>query len=57
MIKVGEISAHLKELEVSLELAELSKEQAEKESALAKEKAENSALEVKQLELMVSIIS
>nr|XP_029118244.1 mitotic spindle checkpoint protein MAD1 isoform X3 [Elaeis guineensis] len=53
LIKVGEISAHLKELEVSLELAELCKQHAEKESLLAKEKAENSALEVKRLELML----
>ncbi|XP_010910286.1 mitotic spindle checkpoint protein MAD1 isoform X2 [Elaeis guineensis] len=57
LIKVGEISAHLKELEVSLELAELCKQHAEKESLLAKEKAENSALEVKRLELMLSSVA
>ncbi|XP_026664080.2 mitotic spindle checkpoint protein MAD1 isoform X2 [Phoenix dactylifera] len=57
MIKVGEISAHLKELEVSLELAELSKQHAEKESALAKEEAENSAVEVKRLERMLSSVT
>lgn len=57
MIKVGEISARSKELEVALELAELSKQHAEKESELAKERAENSALVVKQLELMLSSVT
>ena len=53
MMKAGELSARVKELEVSLEMAELSKQNAEKDCALAKEKAESSALEVKHLELMV----
>nr|CAD1818154.1 unnamed protein product [Ananas comosus var. bracteatus] len=44
MIKVGEISASLKELEVKLEDASLSRQHAENESALAKEKAESAAL-------------
>lgn len=54
MLKVGEINARMKELEVALELSELSRQHAEKESALAKEKTENSLLEVKRLEQMLS---
>lgn len=53
MMKAGELGARVKELEVSLEMAELSKQNAEKDCALAKDKAESSALEVKRLELMV----
>ncbi|XP_058111679.1 putative pentatricopeptide repeat-containing protein At3g13770, mitochondrial [Magnolia sinica] len=53
MIKLGEISAHLKQLEVALESADLAKQHAETEAALAKEKAEESLLVVKRLELMV----
>lgn len=53
MIKVGEISASLKELKVKLEDASLSRQHAENESALAKEKAESAALGAKRLELMV----
>lgn len=57
MMKAGELSARVKELEVSLEMAELSKQNAEKDCALAKEKAESSALEVKHLELMLSSVT
>lgn len=56
MLKVGEINASLKELEVALELSDLSRQDAEKESVLAKEKAENLLLEVKRLEQMVNIL-
>ncbi|XP_058089997.1 mitotic spindle checkpoint protein MAD1 isoform X2 [Magnolia sinica] len=54
MMKLGEISAHLKQLEVALESADLAKQHAETEAALAKEKAEESLLVVKRLELMLS---
>ncbi|XP_072965955.1 mitotic spindle checkpoint protein MAD1 [Typha angustifolia] len=57
MLKVGEVSARLKELEVTLEYADLSKQHAENESALAKERAESAALEAKRLELMLSSVS
>lgn len=57
MMKVGEINARCKELEVALELAVLSKQHAEKESALAKERADNSALEVKRLELLLKSVT
>ncbi|XP_058080673.1 pentatricopeptide repeat-containing protein At1g08070, chloroplastic-like [Magnolia sinica] len=57
MMKLGEISAHLKQLEVALESADLAKQHAETEAALAKEKAEESLLVVKRLELMVRIRS
>lgn len=53
-MKVGEMSANLKQLEVALEVAELGKQSAETEATLAKEKAEKLMLEVKQLESMVS---
>ena len=55
-MKVGEINARVKELEVALELSELSRQHAETESALAKQKAENSLLEIKRLEQMVNIM-
>ncbi|KAH7685202.1 Spindle assembly checkpoint component Mad1 protein [Dioscorea alata] len=57
MMKAGELGARVKELKVSLEMAELSKQNAEKDCALAKEKAESSALEVKRLELMLSSVT
>lgn len=53
MMKVGDVNTRLKELEVALELSELSRQHAEKEASLAKEKAETSVLEIKQLEQMV----
>lgn len=51
--KVGEVTSRLKELEVALEFADLSKQRAEGEAALAKERAESATREVKRLELMV----
>lgn len=54
MMKLGEMSANLKQLEVALEVAELGKQNAETEARLAKEKADKLMLEVKQLESMVS---
>lgn len=53
MAKVGEITAQLKEIKVTMEYAERSKQRAETEWVLAKEKAERSYLEVKRLQLMV----
>jgi mitotic spindle assembly checkpoint protein MAD1 len=55
MMKAGEANAHFKQMEVALETAQLGKQNAEAEAALAKEKAEALKLEVKQIELMVSI--
>ncbi|CAO2172257.1 unnamed protein product [Urochloa humidicola] len=55
--KVGEVTSRLKELEVALEFANLSKQRAEGEATLAKERAESAAKEVKRLELMLAAIS
>ncbi|WVZ67974.1 hypothetical protein U9M48_016975 [Paspalum notatum var. saurae] len=55
--KVGEVTSQLKELEVALEFADLSKQRAEGEATLAKERAENATREVKRLELMLAAIS
>ncbi|KAI0510672.1 hypothetical protein KFK09_011281 [Dendrobium nobile] len=57
MLKVGETNARLKELQVTLEMANLNKEHADKECKLEKEKAECASLEVKKLELMLSSVS
>ncbi|KAJ0972150.1 hypothetical protein J5N97_020109 [Dioscorea zingiberensis] len=57
MMKVGELSGRVKELEVSLEMAELSRQNAEKDCALAKDISESSVLEVKRLELMLSSVT
>uniref|UniRef100_A0A1D1YB05 Mitotic spindle assembly checkpoint protein MAD1 n=1 Tax=Anthurium amnicola TaxID=1678845 RepID=A0A1D1YB05_9ARAE len=57
LMEVGKVTAQLKELEISLESAKLCRQQAEIESALAKEKAEESILEVKRLKLMVGAVT
>ncbi|XXG86999.1 hypothetical protein AAC387_Pa11g1794 [Persea americana] len=57
MMKLGEMSANLKQLEVALEVAELGKQNAETEARLAKVKADKLMLEVKQLESMLSSLS
>lgn len=54
MLKVGVANERLKELQVTLEMTNLSKEQAEKECRLEQKKTECLSLEVKRLELMVS---
>ncbi|CAK9168438.1 unnamed protein product [Ilex paraguariensis] len=54
MMKMGEANAHLKQMEVALEAAELGKQNAESEAVFAKEKAELSKSEVKRIELMGS---
>ena len=51
--KLGEVTSRLKELEVTLEFAEISKQRAEGEATLAKERAESASREVKRLELLV----
>lgn len=57
MLKVGEGNARLKELQVALEMSNLTKEHAEKECKLAKEKTECTSIEVKRLELMLLSVS
>ncbi|XP_020598023.1 mitotic spindle checkpoint protein MAD1 [Phalaenopsis equestris] len=57
MLKVGETNALLKELQINLEMANLSKEHAEKECKLEQEKAICQSLEVKRLELMLASVS
>lgn len=56
-MKVGEVNAQLKQLEVALDSAQIDKQNAEVEAALAKEKAEVSKSEVKQIEKMVTLYS
>uniref|UniRef100_A0A0D9YI59 DUF4094 domain-containing protein n=1 Tax=Oryza glumipatula TaxID=40148 RepID=A0A0D9YI59_9ORYZ len=55
--KVGEVTSQLKELKVALEFADLSKQQAEGEATLAKERAESATREIKRLELLLAAIS
>lgn len=55
MMKVGEANARLKQIEVALDAAQLGKQNAEAEAALAKEKAESLKLEVNRIQLMVSV--
>ncbi|KAM7478702.1 hypothetical protein LguiA_026915 [Lonicera macranthoides] len=57
MRKVGEVNARLKQMEVALDDAELAKQNAETEAALAKEKAALSISEVKRIELMLSSVT
>ncbi|KAK8964915.1 hypothetical protein KSP40_PGU010019 [Platanthera guangdongensis] len=57
MLKVGEGNARLKELQVALEMSNLSKEHTEKECKLAKEETECTSMEVKRLELMLLSVS
>ncbi|XP_059648311.1 mitotic spindle checkpoint protein MAD1-like [Cornus florida] len=54
MVKMGEANARAKQLEVALDAAELCKQNAETEAALAKENAELSKSEVKRIGLMLS---
>lgn len=54
MMKVGEANARLKEMEVALDAAQIGKQNAETEIALAKEQEEVLKSDVKRLELMVS---
>uniref|UniRef100_A0A0E0JRQ8 Spindle assembly checkpoint component MAD1 n=1 Tax=Oryza punctata TaxID=4537 RepID=A0A0E0JRQ8_ORYPU len=55
--KVGEVTSQLKEVKVALEFADLSKQRAEGEATLAKERAESATREVKRLELLLAAVS
>ncbi|KAM7251520.1 hypothetical protein ACFE04_023403 [Oxalis oulophora] len=57
MLKVGEISASLKQMEVALDSAQLGKQNAETEVALSKEKAAASKSELKQLEMKLAMVT
>ena len=57
MMKLGEANACLKQMKVSLDVAEHAKRNAETEAALAKESSEISKLEVKWIELMLSLVT
>ncbi|KAL9353701.1 hypothetical protein Peur_051671 [Populus x canadensis] len=57
MMKVGEANALLKQMEVALDTAQLGKQNAETEAALAKEMAKALKLEVKEIELMLSMVT
>ncbi|XP_057494404.1 mitotic spindle checkpoint protein MAD1 isoform X2 [Actinidia eriantha] len=57
MVKVGEANARLKQIEVSLDAAELGKQNAEAEAALATENAEVLKSEVKRIEVMLSSVT
>ncbi|CAJ1940453.1 unnamed protein product [Sphenostylis stenocarpa] len=53
--KEGEITARLKQMEVALDAAEIGKQNAETEAALAKEKADVLISEIKRIELRLAI--
>ncbi|KAF7801546.1 mitotic spindle checkpoint protein MAD1 [Senna tora] len=55
--KEGEGNARLKQLEVALDAVEISKQNAETEAALAKEKAEALKSELKRVDLMLAIVT
>ncbi|KAK7263774.1 hypothetical protein RJT34_31371 [Clitoria ternatea] len=55
--KEGEITARLKQLEVALDAAEIGKQNAEADAALAKEKAELLKSDIKQIELMLAVVT
>lgn len=55
MMKVGLANARLKQVEVSLDAAQIDKQNAETEAALAKEKVDASKSEVNRIELMVGL--
>ncbi|XP_023530274.1 mitotic spindle checkpoint protein MAD1 [Cucurbita pepo subsp. pepo] len=54
-IKMGEVNARLKQLEVALDAAQTDKQKAESEATLAKEKIEALKLETQQNELLLSV--
>ncbi|KAI3788845.1 hypothetical protein L2E82_01623 [Cichorium intybus] len=57
MMKIGEVSARLKQVEVALDAAENGRQNAETESALTKEKVELLKLELKRSELLLSSVT
>ncbi|OMO95515.1 Spindle assembly checkpoint component Mad1 [Corchorus capsularis] len=56
-VKIGEANARLKQIEVGLDAAELAKQSAETDAALAKERAEVLKSDVKRMELMLSVVT
>ncbi|XP_010030229.2 mitotic spindle checkpoint protein MAD1 isoform X1 [Eucalyptus grandis] len=56
-MKVGEANARLKQMEVALDEATLSKQRVETEAALAKQKAEESISEIKRIQSTLSVIT
>lgn len=54
-MKLGEVNVRLKQMEVALDTAQIDKQNAETEAVSAKQTAEVSKSEVKQIELMVLI--
>lgn len=56
-MKVGEVNARLKQLEVALDSAQIDKQKAEAEASLAKEKAEVLKSEVKQIQTMLTMVT
>ncbi|KAD6795496.1 hypothetical protein E3N88_06392 [Mikania micrantha] len=54
MMKIGEVTAHLKQVEIALDVAENARQTAERESALTNEKMELLKLELKRAELLFS---
>lgn len=54
MMKMGEVTARLKQVEVALDVAENARQNVESEAALTNEKVELLKLELKRTELMVS---
>ncbi|KAF5733154.1 Mitotic checkpoint family protein isoform 1 [Tripterygium wilfordii] len=57
MMKVGEVNAHLKQMEVALDAAQLCKQNTETEAVLAKEKAEALQADIKRIDLMLSMVT
>ncbi|KAL1334405.1 hypothetical protein HN51_063326 [Arachis hypogaea] len=55
--KEGEQTSRVKQLQVALDVAEIGKQSAESEAALAKEKAEALKSEIKQIELMLAVVT
>ncbi|XP_010529945.1 PREDICTED: mitotic spindle checkpoint protein MAD1 [Tarenaya hassleriana] len=56
-LKIGEANARVKQLEVALDAAQLSRQNAETEAALAKEKSEALKSDVKRIEVMLSMVN
>ncbi|GMI86128.1 mitotic arrest deficient 1, NITRIC OXIDE-INDUCED EARLY COTYLEDON SENESCENCE 1 [Hibiscus trionum] len=56
-IKIGEVNARLKQIEVGLDAAEFAKQNAEADAVLVKEKTEALKSEIKRIELMLSMVT
>ncbi|CAI0378539.1 unnamed protein product [Linum tenue] len=55
--KLGDVNAHLKQMEVILDKTQLDKQKTETEAVLAKEKADRLEAEVKRMNVMLSAVS